>query len=201
MGKPPSLPERHTRLYMSGFSVCGGLRMMGASGGAAAFEAFSVAAAPKRNFVGGELANAISAPKSPPLSSLWAISTGAISSAFVPASKGAVKGGVWLHLRDDVRLPRAEGTLNHVRASFPNKPCCKKPAPEMPAQTRARCRAAPLRDACFFWAGQWFLGWFFGCLGLGLVFFTVAKTENLKGNVCRHGLPSISNKLSSGNAR
>lgn len=135
MGKPPSLPERHTRLYMSGFSVCGGLRMMGASGGAAALEAFSMAAASKCNFVGGELENTVSAPKSPLLSSLWATSTGAISSAFMPVSKGTVKGGVWLHLQDDVHLPHAEGTLHHLRASFLNRPCYKKPVQEMPAQT------------------------------------------------------------------
>ena len=157
MGKPPSLPDRHTRLYTSGFSVCGGLRMMGASGGAAAFEGFSVAAASERSLGGGELADGFSAPKSPSLSSLWAISTGAISSAFGSDSRGTVKGGVWLHLQDDVGLPCTEGTLNHLRASFPNKPCCKKPAQGMPAQTWGQ---AALSRAGFSSRAQQWRFWF-----------------------------------------
>lgn len=127
MGKPPSRPERHTRVYVSGLRVCGGLRMMGASGAEMLFKGFSVTAASKCSFVGGKLETAVSTPKSPSLSLLWTISTGAISSAaaFVPVSKGTVKGGVWLHLWDDVYSPHTEGTLNHLRTSFPNKPCCK----------------------------------------------------------------------------
>lgn len=39
MGSPPSLPALHTRVYMSGMWVCGGLRMLGASGTEAFFSA------------------------------------------------------------------------------------------------------------------------------------------------------------------
>lgn len=133
MGKPPSRPERHTRVYVSGLRVCGGLRMMGASGAEMLFKGFSVTAASKCSFVGGKLETAVSTPKSPLLSLLWTISTGAISSAFVPVSKGTVKGGVWLHLRDDVYSPHTEGTLNHLRTSFPNNPAAK-PAQGIPMQ-------------------------------------------------------------------
>lgn len=93
MGRPPARPGRHTRLYESGLGVCGGLRMMGASGGAAALDAFSIPAASRGGFVGGELENAISAPKLPPLSSLWASSRGAVSPALVPVAEGTAKGG------------------------------------------------------------------------------------------------------------
>lgn len=67
--------------------------MMGASGGAAALDSFSIADASRGDFVGGELENAISAPKSAPLSSLWASSRGAVSPALVPVAEGTAKGG------------------------------------------------------------------------------------------------------------
>lgn len=67
--------------------------MMGASGGAAALGALSMAAASRGDFVGGELGNAISAPTSPPLSSLWASCRRAVSPALVPVAEGTAKGG------------------------------------------------------------------------------------------------------------
>lgn len=67
--------------------------MMGASGGAAALDTLSIAATSRGDFVGGELENAVSAPKSAPLSSLWASSRGAVSPALVPVAEGTAKGG------------------------------------------------------------------------------------------------------------
>lgn len=91
MGKPPSLPARHTRVYMSGFGVCGGLRMMGASGGAAPRGAFSVA---------------VSTVKLPVLVLCRASSAGAVPSVVRPVPEGAAKGGGWSHLQDARPMPR-----------------------------------------------------------------------------------------------
>lgn len=115
MGEPPSRPARHTRVYMSGFGVCGGLRMMGASGGAAPCRAFSVA---------------VSTPKLPVLASRRASSVGAVPSVVRPVPEGAAKGGGWVTSSE--RSPHAEGMRNHRRASFPNKPCREKPVQEVP---------------------------------------------------------------------
>lgn len=66
--------------------------MMGASGGAAALAAFSVAA--EGDSVGAELQEAISAAKS-----RWATSSGRVSSVSAAVSGGIGKGRGWLRLQ------------------------------------------------------------------------------------------------------
>lgn len=93
MGSPPSFPALQTRLYVSGVGVCGGLRMMGASGTEAPLAFFSDgdSTALEGSFTGTELSNSVAKP---PLLAFRVASEGVTVPDFVLVSKGtAEKGG------------------------------------------------------------------------------------------------------------
>lgn len=92
MGSPPSLPALHTRLYVSGMWVCGGLSMLGASGTEAFFSAGSSTPL-ECTFIGNKFSKLDSEPSLGSRSSFWVASEGVTDSAFVFVSKGTAQRG------------------------------------------------------------------------------------------------------------
>lgn len=90
MGRPPSLPALHTRLYVSGMWVWGGLSMWGASG-TEAFFCVGKSTPLECTFTGSKLCEPDSGPSLGSRSSFWVASEGMTNSAFVFVSKGTAQ--------------------------------------------------------------------------------------------------------------